>query len=164
MPKYLVFINTRGEHHSNKPGSAEQMACDVANSIDMQRRPKDYYVAYRADSPEATMAMLKEPAKCSVELDDARVAIWSQEMQAMSIRADNVDEQVELAYSAIVNTMTEFNDAIATSTHCQDIPKLLIKPVVHAFDHFEICASFYVSDRLAELFDYRAFDSDFYFD
>ena len=54
MPKYLVFINTRGEHHSNKPGSAEQMACDIANSIAMQRRPRDYYVAYRADSPEHT--------------------------------------------------------------------------------------------------------------
>ena len=162
MPKYLVFINTLGENHSNKPGSPEQMACDAANSIAMQRRPKDYYVAYQADSPEATMAMLKEPAKCSVELDDARVAIWSQEMQAMSIRADNVDEQVELAYSAIVNTMTEFNDAIATSRHCHDIPRLLIKPVEHAFDHFEICASFYVSDKVAELFDYRAFDSDFY--
>ena len=161
MTRYLIFIKNQVENHSNKPGSAEQMACDVANSIDMQRRPKDYYVAYRADSPEATMAMLKEPAKCSVELDDARVAIWSQEMQAMSIRADNVDEQVELAYSAIVNTMTEFNDAIATSTDCQDMPKLLIKLVVRAFDHFEICASFYVSDRLAELFDYRAFDSDF---
>ena len=57
--------------------------------------------------------------------------------------------------------MTEFNDAIATSTHCQDMPKLLIKPVVRAFDHFEICASFYVSDKVAELFDYRAFDCDF---
>ena len=161
MTRYLIFIKNQVENQTNKPGRLEQMACDIANCIGMQRRPKDYYMAFRADSSEATMAMLKESAKCTVELDDARVAIWSQEMQAMSIRADSVDEQVELAYSAIVNTMTEFNDAIATSTHCQDMPKLLIKPVVRAFDHFEICASFYVSDKVAELFDYRAFDCDF---
>ena len=54
MTRYLIFIKNQAENHANKPGSLEQMAWDIANSIAMQRRPKDYYVAYRADSPEHT--------------------------------------------------------------------------------------------------------------
>jgi hypothetical protein len=84
MTRYLIFIKNQVENQTNKPGRLEQMACDIVNCIGMQRRPKDYYMAFRADSSEATMAMLKESAKCTVELDDARVAIWSQEMQALA--------------------------------------------------------------------------------
>ena len=57
--------------------------------------------------------------------------------------------------------MIAYNDAIATSAHCQELPKLLIQPVEQAFDHFDIGAAFYVSDKLSELFAYQILDDEY---
>ncbi len=161
MPKYLVFINALGVNQTNRPGSPEHLACEIANTISMQRMPKDYFLACLADSPDATLAMLRDTAKFSLELDDKSAAIWTQELQAISRCADRVEQQVDQAYFAIANAMIAYNDAIATSAHCQELPKLLIQPVEHAFDHFDIGAAFYVSDKLSELFAYQILDDEY---
>ena len=46
MTKYLIFNNDVCTGKSNKPGSPEAVACDIARAVDMDESDMDDYIAY----------------------------------------------------------------------------------------------------------------------
>ena len=67
MKKYLIFRNNPASGKSNIPGSPEDIACDIASVLEVGGVPKNTFIAYLADSPEATFATIQSSPLFSME-------------------------------------------------------------------------------------------------
>jgi len=155
MAQYFVFLNQSKNRQANEPGSREEMACDIFNCISMERRPKDYFLAFESDTPGATLELLKCELIGSLQIDDARASHWVDELQPMVSLAYKVDDAISTAYTAMTESMMEFNNVAKRSGYSKSLALLPIKHVEHTFDNLEISPLYDVAFVVAQVFEYQ---------
>jgi len=155
MAQYFVFPNQSKNHQANEPGSRGEMACDIFNCISMERRPKDYFLAFERDTPGATLELLKGELIGSLQIDDARAIHWVDELQPMVNLAYKVDDAMSTAYTAMTESMMEFNNAAIRSSYSKSLALLPIRPVEKSFDNLEISPLYDVAFVVAQVFEYQ---------
>ena len=157
MTKYLVFKNQPGSGQSNVPGSREEMACTIATVVSQDALPKDFYIAYPLENPHSTWESLKDTAKFSVEIDDERAELWEKEIFPLTGLAENIDEAIGDAYSAIVDAAQAFDRACEKSKNFQDIKVLENIGMDRAFDNLENFTAGEISEKVEEIFEVETF-------
>ena len=157
MTKYLVFKNQPGSGQSNVPGSREEMACTIAKVVSQDALPKDFYIAYPLENPHSTWESLKDTAKFSVEIDDARAELWEKEIFPLTGLAESIDEAIGDAYGAIVDAAQAFDRACEKSKNFQDIKVLQNIGMDRAFDNLEHCSFGEISEKVEEIFEVQTF-------
>ena len=155
MAQYFVFLNQSKNRQANEPGSRGEMACDIFNCISMERKPKDYFLAFERDTPSATLELLKGELIGSLQIDDARASHWVDELQPMVSLAYKVDDAISTAYSAMTESMMEFNNAAKRSGYSKSLELLPIRSVENAFDKLEICPIHDLAQIVAHVFEYQ---------
>ena len=95
MTKYLIFNNDVCTGKSNKPGSPEAVACDIARAVDMDESEIDDYIAYSADIPEATLEVLKRLPIYSIELTKGKIDSWNNDALRIFEQIENLKQNVE---------------------------------------------------------------------
>lgn len=83
MTKYLILENPPVSSQSNEPGSREEMACAIVKAASVHEYSQNYYIAFAVEDPHASWAFLKDSVKYTVELDDERAEIWSNEIEPL---------------------------------------------------------------------------------
>ena len=95
MTKYLIFNNDSSTGKSNKPGSPEAVACDIARVVDMDESDMDDYIAYSADMPKATFEVLKRLPIYSIELTKEKIDSWNNDALRIFEQIENLKQNVE---------------------------------------------------------------------
>ena len=157
MTKYLVFKNQPGSGQTNVPGSREEMACTIAQVVSQDELPKDFYIAYPLENPNSNWDSLKDTAKFSVEIDDERAELWEKEIFPLTGLAENIDEAIGDAYSAIVDAAQAFDRACEKSKNFQDIKVLDSIGMDRAFDNLENFTAGEISEKVEEIFEVESF-------
>ena len=105
MTKYLIFNNDVGAGKSNKPGSPEAVACDIARAVDMYDSDIDDYIAYSADMPEATFEVLKKLPIYSIELTKEKIDSWNNDALRIFEQIENFKQNVEDSRESLSDTV-----------------------------------------------------------
>ena len=155
MTKYYVFVNESGAQKSNEPGSAEMMACEIACAVGMDGFPANYYIAYPHDTAEATFGILKEQARFSIELDDAKIDIWRNEVEPLLEKISDSHDALSNAYGQIYDCAHELESAFKCSAHFSDINPASDLDVDSAYQYLENPSEYEMLQRVEEMFDVK---------
>ena len=88
-------------------------------------------------------------------IDDARAIHWVDQLQPMVNLAYKVDDAISTAYTAITESMMEFNNAAIRSSYSKSLALLPIRPVEKSFDNLEISSLYDVAFVVAQVFEYQ---------
>ena len=121
MKKYLIFRNNPASGKSNIPGSPEDIACDIASVLEVGGVPKNAFIAYLADSPEATFATIQSAPLFSMELDLARINAWINDVEPLLHKIYYFDDVVNEAQSLVMSAFSDLEESIEESIIFKDV-------------------------------------------
>jgi hypothetical protein len=121
VKKYLVFKNNPVSRKSNIPGSHEDFACEIAGVVERTDAPKDSFIAYLADSPEATFSLIQSRPLFSIELDQARINAWTSDAKPLHEKICNFGHAINDARKLMACALCELEDSAKASIIFKDI-------------------------------------------
>ena len=161
MKKYFVFRHdqrvqpTHPQHQQHPLESPEATACEITRVALSEYLPMGFYTACEADSPQATFEGLKTPAICTVELDDARVDLWHNEVmpivEGMSSLTDAIDQGRNMVSESLVDLIAAAENCEAFADH--DFGENI--DVDSGFSYIEAPSLGDFCQRVCELFDVK---------
>jgi hypothetical protein len=107
MTKYLIFNNNLSTGKRNSPGTPEAVACDIARSVDMDEKVAYDYIAYSADTPDATLEVLKALPVYSINLTKRKIDLWHNDALPILNKILAVTEAVENARDSITSAIDD---------------------------------------------------------
>lgn len=155
MTKYFIFVNEPNTQKSNAPGSAEMVACEIACALGMDGFPANHYIAYPHDTAEATFGILKEQARFSIELDDAKLDIWRNEVEPLLEKITESHDVLSNAYGQIYDCAHELESAFESSEHFSDLNPASELNIDRAYEYLENPSEYEMLQRVEEMFDFK---------
>lgn len=155
MTKYFVFVNDPARDKSNAPGSAEEVACQIASAVGMDRLPSKYFIAYPQNSPESTFEAIKIGAKFSIDLDQAKIDTWRNEVEPLLDQISQSHDVLGNAYAQIADCAQELESAFEASEHFSDINPASDLDVDSAYQYLENPSGYEMLQRVEEMFDVK---------
>jgi hypothetical protein len=137
MIKYLVFKNEPSSGKSNVLGSPEDVACDIAGFVEGDGNPKTAFIAFPAETPEATFATLKLVPRFSVALDQKKIDVWTNDANNILNKIHHIDRLIEDSYLDIMGAIDQLEYAIKKSAAFQGIDILSEIDIWSAFEEME---------------------------
>jgi hypothetical protein len=116
MKKYFVFRHDKPQQTPYPYGSPEATACEIVRVGSAEHLPMGFYSAIEADTPEMTYQCLKMPAVCSVELDQARIDLWHNELSPVVDHLSDLSDAIESARNSIADTL---DSLITAADECE---------------------------------------------
>ena len=157
MKKYLVFRNNHELGKTNVSGSPEDVACEIARFVEMEGSPRNWFIGFPAETPEATFYSIKSTPRYSIELDQEKIDTWINELEPLLEKIRDVHDTIDNAYGEILSSARELQ-------HCME--ETLKTEEVDIFDDMDIDQGFEVlsrpneyvySEYVAEYFDIQVF-------
>ena len=155
MKKYFVFRHDKPQQTPYPYGSPEATACEIVRVSFAEHLPMGFYSAIEADTPEMTFQSLKMPALCSVELDQARIDLWHNELSPVVDHLSDLSDAIESARNSIADTL---DSLITAAEECEalkdhDFGKNI--NIEHAFSYIEPPSLTEFYQDVAEIFDVK---------
>ena len=158
MKKYLIFRNNSASGKSNIPGSPEDIACDIARAIEMAGVPKNAFIAYLADSPEATFATIQSSPLFSMELDLARINAWINDVEPLLHKIYYFDDVVNEAQSLVMSAFSDLEESIEESIIFKDVDLTSEISISNPFEEIGRPDEYEFTERLEEEFSVEKFE------
>lgn len=157
MTKYLVFKKEKTSVKSNAPGSPEDIACDIACFVEMDGNPKTAFIAFPADSPQATFETIRCAPRFSINLDKRKIKTWVNDARSILKKIYDIEDCIEDSFSDIMSAIDELEYEIKHSSAFRNIDLLsevnicsafedIEKPTDHDFSHY--VSSYFEVERL----------------
>lgn len=118
MTTYIIFQNNSSTNSSNKPGSDEALACDIAKRIEFKNNQNNSFFAIDSTGKPELLDFFMKSALCTVEISPENSKIWKEEaakifevekrMQEIATKA--MTEIIELKKQALLSE--KFADSV----------------------------------------------------
>lgn len=115
MKKYLVFKKSSDSKKSNFLGGFEEVACDIAIVVGRRTNSQDKCIAFLADSPEATLALMQSSPLCSIELDQTRINSWINDAKPLFQTIENFGYVINDARGFLTRALCEIEECAKSS-------------------------------------------------
>ena len=158
MSKYLVFQNDPAAGKFNTPGSPEDIACDIVCFIEMNGNPKTEFIAFPADSPQATLEAIRCGPRFSVNLDKKKIEIWTNDTKKILTKIYDIEDCIEDSYSEILSALDDLEQEIKRSSAFRDIDLLSEINVWGEFEEIEKPTDHDFSKYVSEYFEVERID------
>ena len=158
MKKYLVFRNNQDSRKFNIPGSPEAIACEIARALDMDGVPRCAFIAYLADSPEATFATIQSAPLFSMELDQARINAWINDVEPLLHKIYYFDDVVNEAQSLVMSAFSDLEESIEESIIFKDVDLTSEISISNPFEEIGRPDEYEFIERLEEEFSVEKFE------
>ena len=158
MKKYLIFRNNPASGKSNSPGSPEDIACDIIRAIEMAGVPQKAFIAYLADSPEATFATIQSAPLFSMELDLARINAWINDVEPLLHKIYYFDDVVNEAQSLVMSAFSDLEESIEESIIFKDVDLTSEISISNPFEEIGRPDEYEFIERLEEEFSVEKFE------
>lgn len=158
MTKYFIFKNDLKTGKLNEPGSAEQVACDIARAVALDADPPNAFIAYPEDSPSATFEALKDMPRFSIDLDQAKIDRWLNEAEPLLEKIHSVHDALGNAYGIIMDAIHELEADLENSEHFHDLQLTSDMNVDRAFEYLENPSEYEFATKLEEVFDVKVIE------
>lgn len=161
MTKYVILDNPKGSGQSNKPGSTEAMACEVIELSCQHVFALNHFMAFAMEKPDQSLEFLKDDIRFTLEIDDARSAIWKNEVKPLMELSDKVDLAIEQAHQLIADAAENFHQACEKSRYFKEINIWQELELREAFEQIINSCPYQISDAVDEIFDIKHFQKSF---
>ena len=158
MKKYLIFRNNPASGKYNIPGSPEDIACDIASVLEVGGVPKNAFIAYLADSPEATFATIQSSPLFSMELDLARINAWINDVEPLLHKIYYFDDVVNEAQSLVMSAFSDLEESIEESIIFKDVDLTSEISISNPFEEIGRPDEYEFIERLEEEFSVEKFE------
>jgi hypothetical protein len=158
MSKYLVFKSDPASGKSNAPGSPEDVACDIACFIEMDGNPKAAFIAFPADSPQATLEAIRCAPRFSVALDQKKIDVWMNDARSILKKIYDIEDCIEDSYSDIMSALDELEYEIKYCLAFRNIDLVSEINVWNAFEDIEKPTDHDLSRYVSEYFEIERLD------
>ena len=158
MKKYLIFRNNPASGKSNILGSPEDIACDIASVLEVGGVPKNAFIAYLADSPEATFATIQSAPLFSMELDLARINAWINDVEPLLHKIYYFDDVVNEAQSLVMSAFSDLEESIEESIIFKDVDLTSEISISNPFEEIGRPDEYEFIERLEEEFSVEKFE------
>lgn len=159
MIKYLIFKNEKDSGKSNLPGSPEEVACDIARTVEMDGNGKDAFIAYPADTPQATFEALKSLPCFAVELDQKKIDNWNNEAEPLLEKIYTVHDALGNAYSMIMAAIHDLESDCESSELFKELDLTGDMDIDSAFEHIENPSEYLFAEHVAEAFGVHVYEA-----
>jgi hypothetical protein len=152
MTRYLIFTNKNDSSYRPADGSAEYVACEIASSAIWDHFPAQFFIAYPEHSSEATFESLKGTPKFSLELDQAKIDLWFEELKPICDKLDEVRDSIDQSFNSIFNAVSNLD------LRCQESQYFSVENLADAisfhsaFEEIENDSSCQFSEKVHELY------------
>jgi hypothetical protein len=157
MKKYYVFKSLDLNSLYMTPGSMEDLACEIAAFVSQGAEAKQNLISYSEDNSQATWEVLKKTPCFTLEIDNVKAEIWKKEARQLVGLARNIDIAIGNAYSEIVNSVRDFDNACEHSENFQDVRVFDDLGLDAAFEILENNSEYSVLNIVEEIFKVTAF-------
>ena len=159
MKKYLIFRNNPASGKSNIPGSPEDIACDIAMGVEIDAHLKNTFIAYPADSPEATFATIQSAPLFSLELNQVRINTWINDAEPIREKILYVNHVIDHAYKNIMEAVgdLEYEANNSATFHKLDIVESM--DISYGFEAISRPSEYEFSEHIAEYFDVKVLEN-----
>jgi hypothetical protein len=157
VKKYLIFRNNPASGKSNIPGSPEDIACDITRAIEMAGVPQKAFIAYLADSPEATFATIQSTPLFSIELDQAKINAWINDAEPLLHKIYYFDDVVNEAQSLVMSAFSDLEESIEESIIFKDVDLTSEISISNPFEEIGRPDEYEFIERLEEEFSVEKF-------
>jgi hypothetical protein len=158
MIKYLIFNKSQDSVKTNVPGSAQAVACEIARTVEMMGNTANDFIAYPADSSEATFEVLKALPLFSVELDQQKIDLWVNHGEPILEKINSVHAALEDAYSLIMGAIRDLRSECENTEVFSGLNLIREKEIDRAFEYIENPSDDVFADKVSELFDVKSFE------
>ena len=110
-------------------------------ALQFNTEAKQNLISYSEDNSQATWEVLKRTPCFTLEIDNVKAEIWKKEARQLVGLARNIDIAIGNAYSEIVNSVRDFDNACEHSENFQD---------VRVFDDLGLDAAFEILENNSE--------------
>ena len=159
MKKYLIFRNNPASGKSNIPGSPEDIACDIAMGVKIDGHLKNTFIAYPADSPEATFATIQSAPLFSMELDQAKINAWINDAEPLLAKILSVHDVIDNAYGDIMEAVNDLENDLQQSSVCHDLDLIGDMSIDHGFEAISRPSEYEFSEHITEYFDVKVLEN-----
>jgi hypothetical protein len=157
VKKYLIFRNNPASGKSIIPGSPEDIACDIAMGVKIDGHLKNTFIAYPADSPEATFATIQSAPLFSIELDQAKINAWINDVEPLLHKIYYFDDVVNEAQSLVMSAFSDLEESIEESIIFKDVDLTSEISISNAFEEIGRPDEYEFTERLEEEFSVEKF-------
>ena len=157
MTKYYVFKSLDLNSLYMTPGSMEDLACEIAAFVSQWTFTKQNLISYSESNSQSAWVALQKMPSYTLEIDDAKAEIWKKEARQLVELARNIDIAIGNAYSEIVNSVRDFDNACEHSENFQDARVFDNLGLDAAFEILENNSEYSVLNIVEEIFKVRAF-------
>lgn len=157
MIKYLIFNNDKTAGNTNPPGSAEEVACDIARTVEMEGNGKEAFIAYPADSPQATFEALKSPPRFSIGLDQKKIDEWINDAEPLLEKIYSVHDALGGAYSMIMDAIDDLDNGFEESKLFKGVALTNEMDIDRAFEYLESPSEYEYASRVIQAFDVQVY-------
>jgi hypothetical protein len=159
VKKYLVFRNNPASVKSNILGSPEDIACDIASVLEVGGVPKNAFIAYLADSPEAMFATIQSAPLFSMELDQAKINAWINDAEPLLAKILSVHDVIDNAYGDIMEAVNDLENDLQQSSVCHDLDLIGDMSIDHGFEAISRPSEYEFSEHITEYFDVKVLEN-----
>lgn len=158
MTKYLIFNNSHVSGKLNIPGSPEDIACDIARVVEDAGNPKNRFISYPAESPEATFATLQQAPRYALELDQKKIDAWVNDAEPLLEKIFSVHDVIDNAYGDIMQAVSDLEDELQESTIFQGLDLMENMNINYGFESISRPSEYEFSEHIADYFDVQVFE------
>jgi len=157
MTKYYVFKSLDLNSLYMKPGSMEDLACEISSFVSQGSIARQNLISYSEESSQVTWEVLKKMPCFTLEIDDIKAEIWKKEARQLVELARNIESAIGNAYSKIVDSVREFDNACDHSENFQDVRVFDDLGLDAAFEILENNSEYSVLNIVEEIFKIETF-------
>ena len=119
MTKYIVIERSTDSPVISASGSDEETVCEIAKNLLHYPGPSDFLMAIAADSKVATLALVKDDALCSIEVDQKTLDTWRKDVTNIQDAINSFQSARDRAENILDRALADLDESYENSTGFQ---------------------------------------------
>jgi hypothetical protein len=121
MKKYIVTTDMEADSEQEFDSERERIICEVISKIYLAGNTSYVSNIFEAGSKYETMILLSSAMHYTIEIDDAREALWRDEISIIYQQADEISKAIAAAQEVISLAENQFDRVCIKSSHFTNV-------------------------------------------